>query len=71
MTDYPTAMFRIEETDNGIVYWPANSLATGLCAIAGKRRLKEEQMDYVRKHFRVVEPNGAALPYPKKIEVFA
>ncbi len=71
MTTYPTTMFRTEETDDGIVYWPANSLAVGLCAIAGKRRLKEEQMEYVRKHFRVIEPNGQALPYPGKVDVVA
>ena len=72
MTDYPVVMFRIDETEEGcIYYWPANSLAVALCAIAGKRRLKEEQMEYVRKHFRVIEPNGEPLPYPNGVEVIA
>lgn len=65
MNAYPVAMFRPDQTPYGISYWPANSLAVDLCGIAGTMKLSEGQMVYVRKRFRVVEPNGAALPHPR------
>ena len=69
---YPVAMFRPEQKDEEVIYWPANPFAVALCSILGKRTMPERNMISVRQHFRVIEPGGRALPYPaRRVDLIA